>query len=226
MANPVTEAHAAGKILGDQLTALEERAGIAKKAESARLGPLFPNLEASPDEYFREVEESARRRVRKLYFGVEDLALRKALIAKEREGARFCNQVLQDQLSRARAAVAGAQQRANSLPWLWAGTVAAVCVAIGAGIFAIYGAIAGALVGFFAGQGVISRARVARATELSAAQAALEEETKSQGKESLKPEWFNAAEERTGERDDAFDSESVIANFYDAQRREAERSAK
>lgn len=89
MANSMAEAFVEGKALGDELTALQERAGIAKKAEDAQLGPFIPNLDATPTQYELEREDYARRKVRDLYFGVQDIELRKALITKQRECDRF-----------------------------------------------------------------------------------------------------------------------------------------
>ena len=218
MVNATLQALARGKFLGDELRALEERAGIAKKVEDAQLGPLIPNLEATPDEYFRETEDYARRKVRKLYFGVEDLDLRKALIAKRRECERMHADHLNNELRRAQQALAKAQRRVYSLPWAWAGCLAVIWVAAGAALFQLYGAIAGALVGFFSGQGVIARARSQRTEEVRAAQAEVDEELQGVHAASISPVWFNAGEERTGECDESFNHESVIANFYAAQR--------
>jgi hypothetical protein len=218
MTNPVAEAFEQGKVLGDQLRALEERAGIAAKVEDASLGSLFPDLKASADQYFMETEDYARRKTRDLYFGVQDEPLRKQLIAKRRECDRFHEATLHGQVKRAHQALAKARQRATSLPWLWAGCIAAFCVALGAWYFQLYGAIAGALVGFFAGQGLIASARNERAEKLRTAQADLDEEQKTVREVGLQPDWFNANEERTGKRDESFDHESVIANFYASQR--------
>jgi hypothetical protein len=77
----------------------------------------------------------------------------------------------------------------------------------------LYGAIGGALVGFFAAQGVMASARVQRAEAVRAAQTALDEELEGAREGSLHPAWFNASEERTGERDKEFDHESVFRNY-------------
>jgi hypothetical protein len=207
-----------GKLLGDQIRALEERAGIAKQVEDAQLGPMFPDLEATSDEYFRDVEDHARRKVRKLYFGVQDVDLRKQLIAKNREGDRLHEAVLAAQLQGAREAVARGQREADSQPWGKAGIMAVICVGIGAWLFQLYGAIGGALLGFFLGQSVVARARTERTEALRAAQAELDDEIKGQREVRLRPAWFNAEEARTGERDDSFDHKSVIANYYAAER--------
>ena len=140
------------------------------------------------------------------------------MIAKCRECERFGEATIQGQVSRAHQALTKAQQRASSLPWLWAGILAALFVAIGARYFQLYGAIGGALVGFFADQGVISNARIKRGHDVRSAQADFDEEQETQRVGGLKPDWFNTHEERTGERDESFDQESVIANYYAAKR--------
>jgi len=213
MANPTSEALARFKAMGDELRALEERAGIAKKVEDAQLGPMFPDLEAAPDEYFRQTEDYARRKVRRLYFAVEDVALRRELIRQRRECDQAHDAHMQRERARAQQALANAQGRANTLPWLRAGCTAALFVAVGAGLFQLYGAIGGALIGFFAAQGVIARARVQRTEAVRAAQADLDQELENAREDSLSPEWFNASEERTGERDEEFDLESVLTNY-------------
>src|SRR5450631_2487767 len=123
-------AYASCKELGDQLQALEESAGIAKQVEDAQMGPMFPNLDASPGEYFRETEDIARRKVRRLYFAVEDLELRRGLIRKRRECDRAHKSFLRRSLTGKREALIKAQKQERSLPWLRAGCFAAVFVAI------------------------------------------------------------------------------------------------
>jgi hypothetical protein len=197
--------------LGAELMALEKRAGVDEKAESARLGPMFPNLEASPDEYFKEVEYSARRGMRKLYFAVGDLALRKELIAKLRECGRALKATRQTDINTARQKLATAQRRARSLPWIGAGTLAVLCVAAGAYFFQVYGAIGGALMGFFLGQGNIASHRNSTAEEVRTSQEELDELLKTERENEATPEWFNASEERTGARDEDFDRVSVYS---------------
>src|SRR5450631_1734756 len=206
-------AYAPFKELGDQLRALEEHAGIAKQVEDAQLGPKFPNLDATPDEYFRESEDYARRKVRQLYFAVEDLELRRELIRKRRECDRAHKGHLQVELAKTRQKLTDAQKQAQTLPWLRAGCLAAVFVAIGAYFFQLYGAIGGALIGFFAAQGAIANARTAAADKVRVAQADLDQELTDMGEIDLCPDWFNASEERTGEIDKVFDLESVLANY-------------
>jgi len=224
MANEILEAQAKGKMLGGELRELEERAGITKKVEDAQLGPFIPNLEATPTEYELDREDNARRRVRDLYFGVQDVALRKALISKYRECDRLHAQLLSAQLKREYLALEKAKRHLGRLPWAMPAIYAVICVAVGAYFFQLYGAIAGGLVGFFLGQATVAQGR-SRATEaLRQAQESYDEEVKGQSEVALRPDWFNTTEEHTGDRDEEFDKESVIANYYEMQRRAKEKA--
>jgi hypothetical protein len=198
--------------LGAELRALEERAAIADKVNDAQLGPKFPDLDAAPLEYFDTTEDYARRKVRSLYFDVGEASLRKELIAKRRECDLAYTALVGRQLAQTQNGLAKAQQRMHSLPWLGAGCVAAACVAIGAQFFHLYGAIGGALLGFFVGQGMLASARTERAEAVRLAETDLDEELDTVREDELRPDWFNASEERTGEPDDLFDRESVITN--------------
>jgi hypothetical protein len=198
------------KKLGAELTELEKRAGIAEKVENAQLGPLFPDLDQSSEEYFKESEYLARRRVRKLYFSLEDAGVRKDLIRKRRECDRAAESYWQSQVAEARQKVEAAQREANSLPWTQAGGVAVLCVAVGAYFFHIYGAIAGGLMGFFLAQGMLAHERSFRGDAERTARAELEEMLKTTRENEATPDWFNASEERSGERDENFDRESVF----------------
>jgi hypothetical protein len=198
--------------LGAELRALEDRAGIAEKVADVQLGPKFPDLDATPREYFDTTEDYARRKIRNLYFGVGDASLRKELIAKYRECDLAYTALVGRQVGQAQNGLAKARQRVHSLPWLKAGCVAAACVAIGAQFFQMYGAISGALLGFFVGQGMVASARTERAERVRLAEAELDEELETAREDNLCPDWFNGSEERTGERDELFDLESVITN--------------
>jgi hypothetical protein len=192
--------------LGTALAELEKRAGIADKVESALLGPLFPDLNQSSEEYFKESEYLARKRVRKLYFSLEDAGIR-----KRRECDRAAESYWQSQVTEARQKVEAAQREANSLPWTQVGGLAVLCVAVGAYFFHIYGAIAGGLMGFFLAQGMLAHERSFRGDAERTARAELEEMLKTTRENEATPDWFNASEERTGEIDEAFDRESVFS---------------
>lgn len=204
-----------------KLSELEQRAGIAKNVEDAKLGPFLPDPDWSPEEYFLETENHARRKIRKLYFAVPDPELRKQLIATRRACEQEFLSNIRAGIAESRAELANAAARAESRsPYVMAAVTAIVPVAAGALLFQLYGAIGGALVGLFLGQGTLARQRKKLAQLVQSVQAQLDVKLKDQKDESIKPAWFNSSEERTGERDEHFDRESVIANYYGAKRRE------
>jgi hypothetical protein len=74
------------------------------------------------------------------------------------------------------------------------------------------GAIAGAVVGIFLGQGVVANARSEANSELAQATNNFEQAKRMGAEESLKPEFFSYREEISGTRDNNFDDESAYAN--------------
>ena len=161
---------------------LEKRARITKQLKAAR-SPYFSEIK------FREV-----------IFAVPDLSLRKRLINAYRASGKAWPAFMQTKLEEAQKELAKAQRRAESLPWLRAGLLAAFCVGIGATFFELYGAIAGALVGFFAGQGVIANARTERPEAVRLAQLEVESRRESASIGPGRP-LFSDTEEETGEPD-------------------------
>lgn len=200
-----------------EVAELEERAGISEEIEDTNLGPLFPNLDGSSQEYWDDSEEYARRKLRQLYFEeVSDVELRKAMIAKRRECDSAYEAFLKSNLHRMKVELAKAQHRSQRLPWFLAGLAAAFCVAIGASFFQLYGAIGGALVGFFVGQGMIAKQRTEREATVRYAQSQVDEAVKLVKEDQLSPDWFNRYEASTGERDEEFDHEFVSVNRAEA----------
>jgi hypothetical protein len=197
------------KKLGGELMELEERAGLSDKVKDAQLGPMFPNLEATPDEYFKETEYHTRRKVRRLYFALPDVDARKELIAKRRLFDSVRKAYWQREAATARQNLIDKQRAATSLSWGRAGVLAAVCVAVGSYFFQLYGAIGGALMGFFLAQGALANERNYKAAAVRAAQEELEEALKTEREDAAAPAWFDASEERTGEMDKDFDRKSV-----------------
>jgi hypothetical protein len=205
--------------LRSKLSQLEQQAGITKKVEDAKLGPFLPDPNWSSAEYFRETEDHARRKVRDLYFAVQDMDLRKQLIATRRACERQFQDNIRAGIAESRAALAKAKASAESqAPYIKAAVAAAIAVALGAILFQMYGAIAGALVGFFLGLSTLARGKKKRAEVVESVQTLLDVKLKDQRDEGIKPAWFNSSEEQAGERDKHFDRESVIANYYGAKR--------
>lgn len=97
---------------GDIVT-LEKLASIYERAEKARSGPFFPTM---PDAHYgskrwrreqKEIEQAERddlnRALRKIYFSVSDVNLRKQLIAKNREISRLHVKWIRQNVSVAKA---------------------------------------------------------------------------------------------------------------------------
>jgi hypothetical protein len=195
MANTLEEQDAAMRGAASiitQLFAVEERAGVAGQANQARR--LAVDAVERTDEEFADAKERSLVALRQIYFGVSDLAQRKELIRLRRESDRAMRNA-GGAVAVANKRLAAQQRRANALPWVLAGLLAAACVAVGALLFQLYGAIAGALLGFFVAQGLIARERAKRAEAVRAAQAAVDREQKRSA------ELFSAAEEATGQPD-------------------------
>lgn len=175
-----------------QLFALEERAGVSEQATKAR--DLAVHAMEWPDEEFYDAKERSLAALRQIYFTVPDMALRRELIHLRRESDRAMRSA-SGAVADASKHLAALQRQANALPWVWAGLLAAAGVAFGALLFQLYGAIAGALLGFFVAQGLLARARAQRDEAVRAAQAALDREKRKTS------ELFSAAEEATGQPD-------------------------
>jgi hypothetical protein len=196
--------------LSAQIGALEVRAGVFERLAHARLGDLGPGSPNSAREMLDDkYAPGVRAAARDLYFGVEDIALRMELIRKQREFERAYRAVYEDAIAIARKAVVDAEGR--DLPGLRIGLATAICVALGAVTFRIYGAIAGALVGFFIGLSLMDRARRLRAEKLRDARATLDEELETRRREYTPQRyWFSEHEERTGQRDGSLDTQADL----------------
>lgn len=205
--------------LRSKLSELEARAGIAEKVKDAKLGPFLPDPNWSAEQYFLEAEEYARRKVRDAYFSVQDLRQRRQLIATRRACEREFEGNVRAGIAESKTELAKATAHAESRkPYVMAAFTGLIAVALGSLLFGKYGAIAGAVVGFFMGQATLSKQQRKMAKVVQSVQAELDVKLKDQRNEGIKPAWFNSTEEHTGERDKHFDHESVIANYYEAKR--------
>ena len=202
---------------GDRLSAiledLERKAGLREQSDSVRLGPLMPHLEALPDDYWDEVADNARDRLRDLYFAVEEVPLRGALIQANRALSAHRQAVL-------RAHATGLQQEMaaraaiHRQPWIAAALMAVASVGLGYALAGLPGEIGGALVGFFAGQHTIAAAHASAKKGLTLAEELVRESDLDGLRTNERPEDFSAAEEATGERDREFERQSAYANRF------------
>lgn len=204
------------KHLQEECLALEEEAGISKAMERAREGRFIPlgaiGEEASPDEYFADEHDYFRDKARDAYFSVQELALRKKLIAAQRKIDNHVMRSFEADIAAANHAVSIATAKMQNQPWTKAAAIAVGAVAVGDWTFGYVGAIAGAVGGFFLGQGVVSAAKSSAIIEVNQATQELKDARKERGQRSLWPECFSQSEEITGEREQHLDRESAYAN--------------
>jgi len=184
--------------------------------ERAREGRFIPlgalGEKVTPDEYFADEHDYLRRKTRDAYFSVIELALRKKLVAAARKVESRYRQSLEEDFIAANRAVLTARAKTQRQPWGKAAIFGVGAVAAGYWAFGMVGAIAGAVGGFFLGQGIITESRNEANEELAQAAAELEQVQKDKTEQSLMPEFFGNAEEFSGERDERIDHESAYAN--------------
>src|ERR1700687_3650415 len=158
------------RTLAAQLHELERAAGIGDALSRLRdVMPLSPDPahelkgdgtggEHPVNPYSLSLDGAQRRELRAWYFGVSHLALRKSLIAKQRELDLF-------ERTGARTRVEDARQQLESLRrrpsegWWIAAIVGASLVSVGYELFAMLGAIAGGIAALFVGNGIEQSAR-------------------------------------------------------------------
>jgi hypothetical protein len=213
------------RLLASQLHELERAAGIADTLSSlCDAVPLVPDpAHADKDDgtgehpahpYRLPLDASQRRELRALYFGVSHLALRKSLIAKQRELDLFERTGARTRVEDARRQLESLRRRPSEGWWI-AAIVGASLVIVGYELFASLGAIAGGAAALFVGNGIEQSARrrfeqaVALAEEdLSAAVAAVATAEQSR-------DLFSQRESDTGYPDRAVDgSEPASARTH------------
>lgn len=212
------DARQIAKALFDELEKLEAQATLTDQIKRAYEGRFIPlgalGDKCSPAEYFADEYDFKRGRIRNAYFGVGDVGQRQRLIrarlqleqAEERMGAERFRSREKD----VRAA------KSKSLPWITAGLVGASCVIVGYEVKETAGAIAGALLGFFVGQGTIHNAKESKAQAIADAEEELKTEANEQRTKGKYPPSFTAQEQNTGERDKDFDRESAYVAVLQA----------
>ena len=209
------------RILAAQLHELERAAGIGDALGRLRDAmPLAPGparelrgdgagVEHPVHPNSLPLDAAQRNKLCALYFGVPDLALRKSLIAKQRELELFERTGRRTRLEDARLQLESLRRRPSEGWWI-AAIVGASLVIVGSLLFAVLGAIAAGVVALFVGNGIEQSARrrfeqaVAFAEEdLSAAVAAVA--TAEQSRDS-----FSQRESDTGYPDRALDGAEHI----------------
>lgn len=200
------------KACRQELVELEIRAGIADAAERLRTAPpnyylVYDSAEPYSDAQ-REAEQAEEafhqqrttRRIRDLYFAVQDIELRKELIVKDREEGTLALRYWQQELSDAAANLDTARSMRKDW-WAWASVWGIALLALGYYFFGLIGALGGLLVGYLNGRRMEHEALRARDTAVVDAEQELNEAEETWNDVRNQPQTFSQQEARTGEPD-------------------------
>ena len=135
------------KELGILIGSLEGRAGITEAVRQAR-------------------ESGAPDKLRAAYYSVADAELRKQLIVTTGKLDRLYLQKCDLDVALAKEEVAKAIEKSNSQPWYLSVASSVGAVIIGQWILGLFGAIAGAISGFYLGQWLLASIKKENAREI------------------------------------------------------------
>jgi len=150
-----------------------------------------------------EVEEQRRRatqKIRALYFGVADVALRKELIAKDREEGELALAFWQVGMTDAARKLSAARTTGKRW-WLATSALGTGFIAIGFYLFGIIGALGGLIVGYFCGRNMEQSALQARQSAIAEAEKEVKEAEQDWDKARNEPQTFSRREAGSGEPD-------------------------
>lgn len=200
------------KPLRDEVAGLEKRAGVEGAVERAREGSFFPlgidGEKVDPEEYFADEADHVRRGVRRAYFGVKDVALRKEMIEALRSLDAKHSELLDRDVGEKASEVSKAKGAVRNLPWSTGMIIALVCVGIGYYSKGETGTIVGAVFGLFMGMGYVWNSKGAAETALEQAEANHKDSQRDRRVRNLRPETFNMCEQLSGEEDHEFGGEN------------------
>jgi hypothetical protein len=204
------------RTLAAQLHELEREAGIGDSA--SRLRDATPSSSGRANEPGGDLPESGhaahpdpvplgaaqRRELRKAYFGVLDPALRRRLIAKQRELALFERTGMRTRLEDARRQVEALRRRPAEGWWI-AAIVGATLVIVGYALFAMLGAIAAGVAALFVGNGIEQSARRRFEQAIAFAEEDLRAVLAAQAAAEQSRDLFTERESATGQPDGALE---------------------
>lgn len=178
-----------------ELAELEAEAGIADAAEKLRSEP-----ESYERIYEISHEENINHNLRKLYFSVRDVGLRRDLIRADQEAAdtlrQFWQQHLDDAADRQKAA-----QSANEFWWVWASICGAILIGLGFHFFGLAGALAGLLAGYLSSRQMEQSALRARQSAIADADSRFRYAAETWKEARNEKRKFSEREAKTGEPD-------------------------
>jgi hypothetical protein len=213
------------RTLAAQLSELERNAGIGDAAGHLRVEPpVSPGVGRVPrsdgtgeesSEYPNPftLDAAKRHELRALYFGVSHLALRRSLIAKQRELELFGRTGTRVRLAEARRYLESIRRRPSEGWWI-AAIVGATLVIIGYWLFALAGAIAAGVAALFVGNGIeqAARRRFEQAVDFAEEEVSVAEAAASmaEGPRDL----FSERESATGQSDRALEATDIGARTH------------
>jgi hypothetical protein len=201
--------------LGAECTALEDRAGITAAMERAREGQFMPDLSASSEEYWADEHDAVRRHTRDAYFSIDDLPLRKQLIAAQRRFHAYRIQSFEAEVTDAVKALGVAEAKAKQGHGFATALLVMSGAAAGAVGYGLPGLFVGVPVGYFFGKWRAQEKAAERKTEVDRVTQDVRLAKESLVEVTERPPFFTATEEKTGMRDEEFDDESAFANLFD-----------
>lgn len=204
------------KLLLKKCAELEAKAGITDKVEKAESGRFFPlgsdGDDFSPDEYFADEHDYFRAHIRNAYFSIQDSRLRMELIAARRLVESELEQSFEREANIARREEKSALLKEIINNWSKATVISIMAVIAGYALFQIPGAIAGAIAGYFIGNGVLEYRRFSESAAYINAKEILNNSLENLARNKLHPECFTHNEQLSGNRDKEFDAQSALAN--------------
>jgi len=158
----------------------------------------------------RSAEYSYRRMsIRRLFFGVADRKLRQRLISLARELQELMPLAIEEDGAETTRELQASERKAVTGSWGLAAVIAGASVALGQLVFALPGAIGGALVGYFLGRGYVEASKAKAAADVQWAKARLEEIRRHGEVLPQKPALFSKSEAESGEEDKGFFAEVI-----------------
>jgi hypothetical protein len=204
------QAEAKRAAVGNELLALEAQAGIAEQAERARQGEPFPygigsdveiytkEAKLENEEYWRREHDYTYYGIRRVYFAVTDLDLRKSLIEQSRNYHFAWLGLWDGKVQDAQVDLARAKRHRGFVFWFPA-IAAFIAVPAAWHDFQIPGAIIATFACYCFGQFLRDVSAEERTAAISQAEAALKEAENNRDQSRTRLPIFTRSEARTGE---------------------------
>lgn len=191
--------------LKEALDRLEMLVGIRDQVDAVLRGQEKPAPGSTHPGMPDRPNARVRRKIRDLYFSVEDISLRRELIATHRAVERNARKASVEYAEALKAEVVVSRRNIADPPWAAAALLSAACFAAGAAFGGWEGTIGGAVGGAIVWQALISVGRRCAGAALAKVEALQREAAESDAQLAVWLNYFSRNEELTGERDPKFD---------------------